>query len=538
MDVATYLRMSDDSQATSIRDQRSAIAEFCRRNGHTIVAEYVDHGISGDDTDRRREFQRMIRDAAESRCGFRAIVVWDLSRFGRFDMLEAGYWMTPLRRSGIDVITLDKGKINWHDFAGRLVWGVEQEGKHAYLRDLARGVVRGSTSVALRGLYCGGPVATGYTVDGSGRLIVGSDDAVALVRSIFDSFASGLSLRGVAEKLNGAGIPSPCGKKWSSETVRAMLRNRTYLGEYRWAKNRKGKYSHATDEVVIPGNHPALITVEQFNNVQHLMDRRSKPPTPHRNGGSFVLSGLIRCGVCGHAMHGTTENSGRTVRYRCRSLRPAACSGSTVDQSDVLSCVAATLADEWISDSIVAKVRTEIERRMNEQRASGSRSVATAKRRIAATEAEIAKLERRLVEVDSEFVHLVQSELRKKRSELASIVAEIGGEATRSRTAKNAVMSFTESVDSMRAGIAKISTAPPAATRQFLRSVVASIVVFSASETRGKKRFHSLDHGVINVRCPSLDNLSVTGSRVCQLAGPRPIAFRRVKPAAATRSRP
>ena len=96
--AVAYYRMSTDRQDTSIVEQRDHLRRFAVRSGYHIIREYADEGISGDATSRRASFQEMLRDA---RMGtFAAILCWDIDRFGRFDALEAGYWIWPLRGKG------------------------------------------------------------------------------------------------------------------------------------------------------------------------------------------------------------------------------------------------------------------------------------------------------------------------------------------------------------------------------------------------------------------------------------------------------
>ena len=88
--AVTYYRMSRDRQETSIADQQKAVHAYAAKHGYQIVREYKDEGISGDATEKRVEFQKMIRDAGE-RKDFAVVLCWDQDRFGRFDPLEAGY---------------------------------------------------------------------------------------------------------------------------------------------------------------------------------------------------------------------------------------------------------------------------------------------------------------------------------------------------------------------------------------------------------------------------------------------------------------
>jgi Resolvase, N terminal domain len=140
--AVAYYRMSTDRQDMSIKEQRDQLRRYAIRNGYCITREYSDEGISGDATHKRKEFQRLIRDAVEAG-RFKVILSWDIDRFGRFDALEAGYWIWPLRERGIRLVTIAQGEVNWESFTGRILYAIEQEGKHSYLRDLSRNVARG-----------------------------------------------------------------------------------------------------------------------------------------------------------------------------------------------------------------------------------------------------------------------------------------------------------------------------------------------------------------------------------------------------------
>ncbi len=136
-----YLRMSSAKQDASIDQQRDQLTSYAAQHGYTVTKEYTDSAISGDDTARRTEFLRMRDDAAKGE--FSVVLCWDQDRFGRFDPIEGGYWILPFRDAGVRLETIAQGRIDWTDFAGRLLYVVQQEAKHAYLRDLSRNVARG-----------------------------------------------------------------------------------------------------------------------------------------------------------------------------------------------------------------------------------------------------------------------------------------------------------------------------------------------------------------------------------------------------------
>lgn len=324
MKVALYLRMSSDRQDTSISQQRTELERYAEKHGHQIVHEYKDEGISGDATAKRKDFKRMIADAPGG--DFDQILCFDQDRFGRFDMIEAGRWISPLRDAGVGLETIAQGVIDWNDFAGRLTYAVAQEGKHQFLRDLSRNALRGNIAKAkaAAGMF-GAPTTYGYhrvsVPHGRHRIttLVPDEFETAVVRRIFETYCgTGGTLLAVGEMLNGEKIPSPAKRgPWHRNAVRRILRNRTYVGDYTWGKTSSGKYhTRAGEEIVAQrrgrlkvkndpivheGILPALVPLELFDRAQELLDRRRK--ATRRPGTAKPLSGLIVCGRCGGPMH-------------------------------------------------------------------------------------------------------------------------------------------------------------------------------------------------------------------------------------------
>jgi DNA invertase Pin-like site-specific DNA recombinase len=163
--AAAYLRRSSDSdsQEASIPEQREAVRKYAADRGYRLLREYVDDAVSGDDTDKRKGFLRMTADAAAGE--FEAILCWDRARFGRFDSLEYGYYVHPLRKAGVCLVTVLDGVTDWNDVGGRIVAGVMQEGKHQQLLDLSANVVRGQMASANNGGWLGA-APYGYVVVG------------------------------------------------------------------------------------------------------------------------------------------------------------------------------------------------------------------------------------------------------------------------------------------------------------------------------------------------------------------------------------
>lgn len=222
-----YLRMSSDKQETSIEQQRSELVKLADRQGYRVLREYLDEGISGDATERRQGFLQMREDA--QRGEFTVMLCWDMDRFGRFDLIDAGHWIKPFKDHGVRLETIAQGKIDWNDLVGQAMYSVAQIGKAQYLRDLSRNCLRGRLAQAIRGEGTGGTPPFGYR-QRRGKLVIDEPEA-SIVRWLFGKYnRSKGSLKSVALALNRDGVLGAKGGRWSARSVLNVLRNVKYTG--------------------------------------------------------------------------------------------------------------------------------------------------------------------------------------------------------------------------------------------------------------------------------------------------------------------
>jgi len=235
-----YIRMSSGKQEASPEQQRAEIEKLAKERGYRIIRWYVDEAISGNKTTKRKGFLRMVADV-EEKGDFCAILCWDQDRFGRFDSIEAGRWIHPLREAGVWLVTVEDKEVDWNDFASRITYSVKQEGKHQFLMDLSKNVLRGKIASAKKGRGAN-TVPFGYDrtyFDESGRQVklvpygerftkprewsmrFTANESAEVVRQIFSRFTESDAGYGtIAKELNEAGVPSPrsappCGRpRW------------------------------------------------------------------------------------------------------------------------------------------------------------------------------------------------------------------------------------------------------------------------------------------------------------------------------------
>lgn len=433
MRCVLYLRMSRDEQERSIGEQRDALRQYAKKKNYRIVGEYVDEGISGDATEKRIQFQRMIADCPSKT--FELVLAWDQDRFGRFDPLEAGYWIKPMRDAGVVLETIAQGRVDWNDFAGRLVWSVTQEAKHSFLRDLARNSLRGNIARAKEGKTAG-PAPFGYERGEDGRYVLGDEEKIAAVRRAFDLRALGFGYYVIARKLTEENRPSPTGT-WSKEAVRIIILREAYTGTFVFGQRNCGKYQTTRDGIVtaqtstvkinrnplkVPNAHPAIITPQQWQAAQRFA---SQPPKAHatRGNSGAPLAGLLFC-ECGAAMYSQSLNSRQvTPNYICgRYHKGMGCGYRSVSQPWIHDRVATVIKTQILGES-----RQELLDRIKLQLANEPPSeLQSLQRRLTKLEKQIAEASDRILTINKRLVSGLETRLLAMQDQREQLLSEIG----------------------------------------------------------------------------------------------------------------
>ena len=160
MNVVIYARYSSDRQTEqSIEGQLKECYDYARRNGYTVVGEYIDRAISGT-TDHRPEFLRMIADG--DRKLFQAVLVYQLDRFAR-NRYDSATYKAKLKKNGIRVLSARENISD--DASGVLMEAVLEGMAEYYSVELSQKIRRGMDINAEKCLSTGGNVALGFYVD-------------------------------------------------------------------------------------------------------------------------------------------------------------------------------------------------------------------------------------------------------------------------------------------------------------------------------------------------------------------------------------
>ena len=326
--AALYARFSSDNQRNeSIDAQVRAIKEFAKANGILIVAEYIDRAKSAT-TDDRPEFQRMIQESAKG--NFQMLIVHKLDRFARNRNDSIAYRM-KLQRNKVALLSVlepfDEDRPETI-----LLQSVIEGMNEFYSRNLAREVRKGLKENALHCKHTGGSPPLGYDVDKTTRLLVINEREAAAVRLIFKLVLEGNGYSSIITRLQREGYKTKAGKSFGKNSLYEILHNPKYKGVYVYNRASsadpytKKRNSHLEnlpeDMIVIHGGVPAIVSEEDFDKVQEILEKRKlRYRGIKKNQEQYLLTGKIFCGVCGCSYVGNRKkssgNRAPNISYRC-----------------------------------------------------------------------------------------------------------------------------------------------------------------------------------------------------------------------------
>ena len=286
--AAQYLRRSTGLQSCSPEQQAIAIAAYAKANGYEIVHTFQDDR-SGLDLKGRPGLRALLAEALGGAPGFQAILVHDVSRWGRFQDLDQGaHYEFLCRKAGLAV----EYCVEPFDNDGSPEAYVLKQSKRymaaEYSRQLSDRIASAKRHMAAKGFLQTGTCPFGYrrlVVDAAGKprailergeykassghrtvLVAGPDDEVTTVGRIFRLYAlAGLRTGAIAKQLTAEGVAAGPAKAWTSDGVARLLRNEVYVGDYvfgRTSQRLKGPVVPRSPEtwVRVPGAVPALVS--------------------------------------------------------------------------------------------------------------------------------------------------------------------------------------------------------------------------------------------------------------------------------------
>ncbi|EOR08819.1 recombinase family protein [Acinetobacter beijerinckii] len=251
--AAQYVRMSTDLQQNSTLNQADKIREYADKHNIEIVRTYEDDGKSGLNINGRPSLQQLLKDVQSNNIDFNLILVYDISRWGRFqDADESAYYEYTCRQAGIEIIYCAEQFANDGTFFSTTMKSFKRTMAGEYSRELSNKVFIGQCRLIQMGFRQGGTAGFGLrraliTHDGKtislkmGQhksfqmdrviLIPGPEEEIEIVHQIYDWFINqSLSEKHIAYRLNEKGIKTDFNRAWTRDTVHEILTNPKYIG--------------------------------------------------------------------------------------------------------------------------------------------------------------------------------------------------------------------------------------------------------------------------------------------------------------------
>ncbi|WP_044476999.1 recombinase family protein [Oceanobacillus massiliensis] len=351
--MAAYCRVSTDQeeQLSSYENQVNYYKNYIQQNPiYEFAGIYADEGISGTNTKKRDEFNRMIADCRAHKID--RIITKSISRFAR-NTLDCLNYVRELKELGIGV-TFEKENIDTLDAKGEVLLTILS----SLAQDESRSISENSTW-GIRRRYENGKFGMstkrfiGYDKDGNGNLIVNAEQAKIVVR-LYEEYLSGKTVDHIKRIFEADGIKSWNGKaKWQATTLQSMLLNEKYKGDAILQKSytvdfltkKRVKNEGQIQQYHIEDNHEAIIDPLIWEAVQHEHQRRSNYCEEHglnaysRTPESNPFAGKIICGTCNQAFTRRGWKTGdcyRKVwqcqeRYRAKGVQ--GCTNRHVDET-------------------------------------------------------------------------------------------------------------------------------------------------------------------------------------------------------------
>ena len=281
--VAAYCRVSTDSeeQASSYEVQVAHYTQFIQKNPEWELAGiYADDGITGTNTKKREEFNRMIRDCMDGNIDM--IITKSISRFAR-NTLDCLKYIRELKEKNIPVF-FEKENINTMDSKGEVLLTIMASLAQQESQSLSQNIKLG-----LQYRFQNGEVRVnhsrflGYTKDEEGNLIIEPAEA-EVVKRIYREYLEGASLLQIGRGLEADGILTGAGKtKWRPETLKKILQNEKYIGDALLQKtytvdflNKKRVQNKGiVPQYYVENSHEPIIPRDLYMQVQEEMIRRA-----------------------------------------------------------------------------------------------------------------------------------------------------------------------------------------------------------------------------------------------------------------------
>ena len=303
--AAQYVRMSTEHQKYSTANQADMIAEYALKRGFEIIETYADDGKSGLSVSGRLSLQKLIADVQSGNVRFKVILVYDVSRWGRFqDADESAYYEYLCRRAGIEVHYCAEQFENDGGPTSTIIKSVKRAMAGEYSRELSSKVFKGQCRLIELGYRQGGSPGFGLRrmlIGPTGErknelsrgeykslqtdrviLVPGPEHEALTVQRIYEMFTREAKTETeIAGWLNGQGILTDLGRPWNRGTIQQVLVNEKYVGNNVYNRTSfKLKRKHVVNApdmwVRSEGAFTPIVSAEAFYMARGIIQERNR----------------------------------------------------------------------------------------------------------------------------------------------------------------------------------------------------------------------------------------------------------------------
>jgi DNA invertase Pin-like site-specific DNA recombinase len=304
--VAQYVRMSTEEQQYSIANQKVAIQMYAESHGFIVVSTYADAGKSGVAIKHRKELRRLLHDVTSGQAQYQTILVYDVSRWGRFqDVDEAAHYEFLCKSAGIPVRYCAEQFDNDGSLPSSMMKALKRTMAAEYSRELGIKVSAGQRRLSLLGFRVVGRPGYGLrrmmvSPDGRRRLILNDGERkgiqtdrtilvpgprreVECIRRIFEMAARRKSPKQIARELNAHQVPYSHGRLWDYRFIYHILKNEKYTGcnTYGMTTRKLCSPSQRVEKnlwIRNPEAFDSIVSRSVFDRVQKLIQKRATRP--------------------------------------------------------------------------------------------------------------------------------------------------------------------------------------------------------------------------------------------------------------------
>ncbi len=359
--VGIYVRVSTEHQSMegySIDGQINQIKEYCEFHNFEVTDIYADRGISGKSMN-RPELQRMLKDVKEEKLD--CVMVYKTNRLARntSDLLTI---VEDLHRQNIEFFSLSE-RMEVNSSSGKLMLQILASFSEFERNTIVENVFMGQTRRAQEGYYQGNlPLGYENIPDKKKEIIINQHEA-NIVNYIFESYTKGHGYRKIANALNKKRYLTKKGNPFSISAVTYILSNPFYIGKIQFAKykdwSEKRRKGLNDNPIIAEGKHLPIISHDLWDKVQNRRKNVSKKPQVHGKG-TNLLTGIIKCPQCGHAMAASnttnTLKDGTKKRIRYYSCSQFRNKGAKICKAN---SVRADVVEKYVLDQIIAITKNE-----------------------------------------------------------------------------------------------------------------------------------------------------------------------------------